>query len=129
MEPALTKLGYQIVAISPDKPSPEGLPKGQETPARLYSDAGMDAARAYGLSYRVNDSMFQRLKSFGIDILKASGRNHKQLPVPAVFLVGTDGKITFQYVNPDYSQRLHPDVLLAAARTGVSRNPREANDE
>lgn len=125
MERELTKIGYQIVALSPDKPSP----KGPTSPARLFSDAEMNAARAFGLSFRVNDTMFEKLKSYGIDILKASGKNHKQLPVPAVFLTDKDGKITFQYVNPDYSQRLHPDVLLAAARTGVSRNPREATEE
>lgn len=125
MEPALTKLGYQILALSPDKPTPGG----PETTARVYSDASMAAARAFGLAYRVNDTLFEKLKSYGIDILKASGENHKQLPVPAVFVIGADGKVTFQYVNPDYSQRLHPDVLLAVARTGVSRNPREVTED
>jgi peroxiredoxin len=125
VEHELTQLGYQIVALSPDKPSAEGL----EGPARLFSDADMDAARAYGLSYRVGDSMLEKLRSYGIDILKASGRNHKQLPVPAVFVIGADGKVAFQYVNPDHSQRLHPDVLLAAARTGGGRNPRAKGGE
>ena len=33
-----------------------------------------------------------------------------------VFIIGEDGKISFAYTNTDYAVRLHPDVLLAAAR-------------
>jgi hypothetical protein len=38
------------------------------------------------------------------------------LPVPAVFLVTTNGLIQFEYVNPDYKVRLDPELLLAAAK-------------
>jgi peroxiredoxin len=38
------------------------------------------------------------------------------MPAPSTYLIGTDGVIRFQYTNPDYTVRLHPDVLLAAAR-------------
>jgi hypothetical protein len=41
---------------------------------------------------------------------------HHELPVPAVFLVGTNLVIQFEYVNPDYSVRVHSELLLAAAR-------------
>ena len=46
----------------------------------------------------------------------SSGETHHVLPAPATFIIGTDGIIQFQYTNPDYKVRLHPDVLLAAAR-------------
>jgi hypothetical protein len=42
------------------------------------------------------------------------------LPAPSTFIIGTDGIINFQYTNPDYKVRLHPDVLLAAARAYVN---------
>jgi hypothetical protein len=38
------------------------------------------------------------------------------LPAPAVFIVSGKGQILFQYVNPDYKVRLHPEILLAAAK-------------
>lgn len=128
MEHELQQLGYQIVAISPDRPvNAGGASLGEDTSSiQVLSDSHMDAARAFGVSFQVDEGMFGKLKRFGIDLVRASGRNHKQLPVPSVFVVGTDGKVTFQYVNPDYSQRLHPDVLLAVARSGVAQNPRKA---
>jgi peroxiredoxin len=42
------------------------------------------------------------------------------LPAPATFLIGSDGIIRFEYTNPDYKVRLHPDVLLAAANAYVN---------
>jgi peroxiredoxin len=63
--------------------------------------------------------MLKLLAQHGIDLEAASGEKHHELPVPAVFLVATNGVIQFEYINPDYSVGAHPDVLLAAAR--VSR--------
>jgi hypothetical protein len=51
-----------------------------------------------------------------MDVEDASGQKHHMLPVPAVFLIATNGLIQFQYANPDYRQRLNPDLLVAAAR-------------
>jgi peroxiredoxin len=61
-------------------------------------------------------SSLNQLKKYGADLEDASGENHHMLPVPAVFLAGTNGVIQFTYANPDYRVRLHPDLLLAAAR-------------
>jgi hypothetical protein len=33
----------------------------------------------------------------------------------------TDGKIRFEYVNPDYKSRLDPDVLLAMAKAALKK--------
>ncbi len=41
---------------------------------------------------------------------------HHVLPVPSTFIIGSDGVISFQYSNTNYKVRLHPSVLLAAAR-------------
>jgi peroxiredoxin len=53
-----------------------------------------------------------------VDLEKAAGGyTHHNLPVPATYIVSSDGTIRFAYVNPNYKVRLHPDVLVAAART------------
>jgi hypothetical protein len=35
--------------------------------------------------------------------------------VASTFLIGSDGIVQFAFANPDYTVRLHPNVLLAAA--------------
>jgi peroxiredoxin len=64
----------------------------------------------------VDDELNARYLEYGIDLEGASGESHHVLPVPATFIIGTDGIINFAYINPDYKVRLHPDVLLAAAK-------------
>lgn len=97
----LDSLGYQVLAISPDHP--EGLRRaalhtGVTFP--LLGDPDMKAAAAMGLAF---------------------GAPGRQLPVPAVYVVDREGKILFQYVNPNYVVRLDPRVLLAVARAGAPR--------
>lgn len=38
-------------------------------------------------------------------LIGASGQDHPLLRVPAVFIPGADGKVTFVYANPDYKTR------------------------
>lgn len=83
---------------------------------QLLSDSKMNAAQSFGVAYRVDEMTLKQLQQYGIDIEAASGEKHHILPVPAVFLIGTDGQIKFQYVHPDYKIRLDSELLLAAAR-------------
>ena len=80
----------------------------------------MTAAVEFGLAWRVPESMVEKYTTYGIDLEAASGQAHHVLPVPAVFVVGTDGIVRFQYVNPDHRVRLDAGVLLAAAKAQMA---------
>jgi peroxiredoxin len=110
-------LGHQVIAVSPDRPSELKASLDKiEMNYTLLSDNTADAAKAFGLAFKVDDNTLERYKGYGIDLEKSSGRSHHILPVPAVFVIGTDGLINFQYVNPDYKTRLDSSILLAAVK-------------
>lgn len=68
-----------------------------------------------GLTFTVvSDADLTVTRQFGIVFKEGSWL----LPVPAVFVVGTDGVIRFQYSHPDYTVRLDAASLLAAAKAG-----------
>ncbi|MFC2169539.1 peroxiredoxin-like family protein [Acidobacteriota bacterium] len=116
-EAELIELGYQIFALSPDKP--ENLKttlEKNEIKYTLLSDSKMEAASAFGIAFKVRDETLTRYEEYGIDLEASSGEKHHLLPVPAVFLVSTDGMILFHYVNPNYKVRLKKEVILAAAK-------------
>lgn len=116
-------MGYQIIAVSPDRPSKLAESDGKHDFAfQLVSDATLDVAKGFGLAFQVDAATVEKYKTYGIDLVDASGEPHKQLPVPAVYLVGTDGIVDFQYVNPDYSVRISGDVVLAAAKATVAHD-------
>ena len=41
------------------------------------------------------------------------------LPVPAVYLIGRDGRVKFVHTNPDYKARLSAEQVLAAAQAAL----------
>ena len=94
------ELGFQLIAIAPD--TPENLLNTRQKNKLnfvLLSDSAAAALKAYGIAW---------------------GKPGKRiLPVPAVFVIGANGKIAFHFVNFTYQIRLAPQVLLAAARATV----------
>jgi peroxiredoxin len=125
IEPQIDKAGFEWVAIAPDTPDMMKVTRAKyNVRARFLSDSQMRAARAFRIAYEVDNATLAQLKSHGIDLEAASGERHHQLPVPAVYAVATNGRIQFAYVNPDYSVRLDPELLLAALRTvRISASP------
>lgn len=120
IESSLLTLGYQVIAVSPDRPEKlrETLDK-YEFNYTLLSDSKSVAAQAFGLAFQVSEQVLRRYKTFNIDLEAASGEMHHVLPVPAAFIVGKDGVVRYSYVNPDYRTRVDPDVLLAAAKAAL----------
>ena len=115
-------LGYQIIAISPDRPEElnRTLAK-QKLEYTLLSDSKADALRAFGIGFVADAATIEKYKSYGIDLEKSSGQKHHGLPVPSVFIVDAKGVLQFSYSHPDYTVRIPGSVILAAAKA-ISEN-------
>lgn len=118
--PDLQQHGFQLIAISPDRP--EALSKTLESrdiDFTLVSDNRALALQAFGIAFRVDDATREKYQEHGIDLEQASGETHHALPVPSVFVIDAAGVIQFAYVNPDYRTRV-PLRLVRAAIEAVA---------
>jgi len=111
--PELEKLGYQLIAVSTDVP--DGLMKSatkEKLNYTLLSDADLTLSKQVGIAYKAPKGYWEMLpKTTGgkdIDLL---------LPVPSVFILDKAGTIRFEYINPDFKQRLNPDFLKTVANS------------
>jgi peroxiredoxin len=122
LEPRLLGLGYQILAISADKPEKmgESLEK-HKLNYTLLSDSKLELARSFGLVYQVDPKTLEKMKAFHVDLEAASGETHHRLPVPAAYVVDSKGHIRFSYFNPDIRVRVDPDKLFEAAESALKR--------
>ena len=112
--PGITKLGAKLVAISPDTvENTKGNTDKLRIPFPLLSDSDLVATKAFGLAFTVDEATITKYKGFGIDLEKASGRDHHALPVPAVYIVDKAGKNKFAHSHPDYTKRLDVETILA----------------
>ncbi|MBA3581443.1 MAG: AhpC/TSA family protein [Gammaproteobacteria bacterium] len=120
IESQLVALGYQVLAVSPDKPEKQNESKTKQSlQYQLLSDSSMEAAQALGIAFRLDDETNAKYKEYGIDLEATSGYTHHLLPVPAVWIIDQTGLIRFAYVNPNYKSRLDPELLLAAAKSAL----------
>jgi hypothetical protein len=121
---ALAEEQRTIIHSSAEQVQP--LLPGMQAPAFELRDAAGQpvhfdptAFRAFGIAFEVPPELVAKYRGYGIDLEAASGEAHHVLPAPSTFIIGADGTIHFAYTNLDYTVRLHPDVLLAAARAYV----------
>lgn len=110
-ESKIIKLGYQIVAISPD--SPENLhltDEKNDIQYSLYSDGDGKFMNALGIAFKAPERSNERLMKY------SAGLNEGLLPVPSVFVMNTSGEIDFEYISPNYKTRISADLLLAVLK-------------
>ena len=120
--PELKSKGVDVLFLSGDRPELLYSSLKRETQDEIdglgytiLSDADMEAARALGIAFRVSSSTLDYMEERGRDIEASSMDKFEALPVPAVYVIDSDGKVTFSFVEPDYKVRLPADDVLAAA--------------
>jgi peroxiredoxin len=119
-EKELVGLGYQILAISADRPSALRTTSEKLTLSyQLLSDEDMEASAAFGLAFRVGDETLARYKEYGIELTAKQGERY-WLPVPAVYVVDRKGTIRFAHADPNYRERLPAAELLSTAREAAA---------
>lgn len=125
IEPRLTQLGYQLIAITPD--SVASINKslqdtgGQKLNYTLLSDSSFVASSAFGLAYYLDDKTAAMYKGkLGSLITTEAGSEKVVLPVPAVYIVNTQGEALFNYVHINYKTRLESELLLKAAELALN---------
>jgi len=116
----LEALGFNLVGISTD--APEGLQKSVEQRDLSYallSDYNSAVSSAFGISFFTSNKTTKRYLA-KMDLKNplqknSAGEERLVLPVPAIYVIDSNGMVQFNYVNPNYKVRLHSELLLKAA--------------
>lgn len=82
----------------------------------ILRDAGNEVAHAFGLRFQVPEDLKEVYRGFGIDLAAANGEDGWTLPMPARYVVATDGTVRYARVHPDYTRRPEPSETVAALR-------------
>jgi 4-hydroxyphenylpyruvate dioxygenase-like putative hemolysin len=76
----------------------------------------------------VDDAMASLIAEAGWHIPDYQGTNGWIMPVPAAFVVDTDGRIVARHVDPDYRKRMEPGDASGILKRLGSQAPRPARD-
>lgn len=82
----------------------------------LLRDEGNAFADKLGIRFRLPDDLEATYKQFGIDLAAHNGEPSWTLPMPARYVVDTEGVIRYAAIHADYTRRPEPSETLAAVR-------------
>lgn len=104
---------HSVAAISPERQQfTRALRADSGAKFPFLSDVGSGYALSLNLAIWVDDAMARLIARSGLDIPDYQGTEGWIMPVPAVFVVGTDGRILARHVDPDYRRRMELDDVL-----------------
>ncbi|MCK0157659.1 AhpC/TSA family protein [Cellulophaga sp. F20128] len=112
-------LGATLVAISPQVPD-GSLTKDEISKMDfiVLSDQDAKVALQYGVAWEVPEFLAEHMRvGRKLDLDKINNGNANVLPIPATFIVGRNGVVSWRYVNVDYRTRSEPDEIIEALKT------------
>lgn len=114
--PELRAHGISLLAISPQT-SDASLSTAERNALEfdVLSDLGSEVARAFGIAFALPEELRALYTQVGHALPDVNGDESWTLPVPATFVIGTDGFVKLAHVELDYRVRLEPSAALAAA--------------
>ena len=119
MLPEFESAGASLIAISPQSVNQAYFMHDQhKLRFPLLVDSENKVARQFGIAYRVPDYQQQLFSSVFINLPHINGDSSWELPLPATFAIGRDGKIRYAYVNADYTERAEPADVLESIQNG-----------
>jgi peroxiredoxin len=113
---AIQALGAQLIAISPQKPD-NSLSQIERDALEftVLSDKNCSVAAQYGAAWEVPSLFLDHMrKDRGLDLVDINQGNGSMLPIPATFVINTDGKVAWQSIDVDYRTRAEPDEVITA---------------
>ncbi|MDA8044228.1 MAG: peroxiredoxin-like family protein [Actinomycetota bacterium] len=114
----ISEAGGRLVAVSPQTPDHSlSTAEKLELAFPVLSDVGNTVARTYGLVFSLPEDLRDVYSGFGLDLPAANGDDTFELPLPATFVVGTDAKVAWRFVDSDYTRRAEPDDVIDALRS------------
>jgi peroxiredoxin len=106
------------VAISPQIPDESlSVTEKHNLTFDVLSDVGTTVARDYGLSFDIPAELAAIYASRGHDLIRTNGGRDRTLVIPASYVVGQDGVISWAFVNSDHTKRAEPSDMIAALDT------------
>jgi peroxiredoxin len=111
--PEIAGRGASLVAISPQTAAnSRKSQRDNKLGFPILGDVRSEVANAFGIRFALPDYLAETYKTFKNDLPAFNNDPSWVLPMPARYVIGTDGIIAYSEVNPDYTQRPDPSELL-----------------
>jgi len=120
--PQIAERGGSVIGISPQtQANSRKSAQKNELTFPILNDVKGEVAAGFGIRFNLPDYLVDLYKSFKNDLPAFNGDPSWTLPMPARYVIGSDGVIAYAEVNPDYTKRPDPSELLPVLDCLASR--------
>lgn len=112
--PQIRALGATLVAISPQTPDHSlSMAEKQALTFTVLSDVGNRIARQFGIVFTIDEAVRDAHKQVGANLPAYNSDDTWELPIPGTFIVDQSGTVRLAFVDPNYTHRLDPSIIIA----------------
>ena len=105
--------GASIVAVTPETMEiVDETSKEYDNSFQIISDSNIKIVKDYKVNFEVKKTTTTKYKFAGINLNQYNGENGTNLPVPAAYIIGQDGKIDYVFFDMNYKKRVSVSTLL-----------------
>jgi peroxiredoxin len=116
----VARAGAQVAAIMPEREHFAAEFKAEAgSPFPVLTDLDNGYALTLNLAIWIGRDLEQLLLGFGRSLPDYQGNDAWLLPIPATFVVGTDGRVAARFIDPDFRRRVSIEDLIHALETAV----------
>jgi peroxiredoxin len=103
-----------LAAVSPEMPDFSlSTREKNELAFDVLSDRGNRVAEQFGLVLELPEILRPVYEKMGIDIPEHNGDDLFQIPIPATYIISSEGRIVYHFVDIDHTQRAEPADIIA----------------
>ena len=113
--PEIERRGAQLIAITPERPesiAQTARKNGLDYP--VVHDTNSEVARRFGVAIALSEPMKALYRSLGLNLAARNADVLARLPLPATYVINTDYRVHYAFVDEDYTRRAEPAEVLEA---------------
>ena len=115
--PNFTAAGASLIALTPELPDQSiSTAEKHELEFEVLSDVGNKVAREYGVVFKLIDDV-AKIYNEKFDLNGYNGDDSNELPLAATYIINTDGKIEYAFLDADYRKRAEPSEITEFIKT------------
>ncbi|HAA14369.1 MAG TPA: alkyl hydroperoxide reductase [Cytophagales bacterium] len=112
--PEIKAQGARLISVHPQTlMHSEALTAKYGLDYPLLSDPDQMIMEAYNVRFALHDEVVELYRdTFGINLVSLNANGQWNLPIPATFVIGTDGLVKARHFDHDYRKRMEPSEIV-----------------
>lgn len=113
---AIEGAGAKLVVLTPEVPEKaKETAEANDLEMLVLHDRKSEVARKYGIVFDLPESILPVYRD-KFQLAKRNDNDAMELPLAATYVIDTNGKITYAFVDADYKKRAEPADVVAAVK-------------